>query len=401
MNKEKSTEWTTPSTIKKLLLRRFNRGDFLRDSIVPALPYPLEITLKYPQGRALGDNFGKAMAWAKLYRTGSDAPPYTVEWSQINFREVGRNSIPVKVMFEDAEKVAQFINKRKSCDLFSLTSGELLDRFPKLTTWVYNKPFLLLELAPVLSRLIRVTEWILNHPRPAIYLRQISIPQIDTKFIEKHKKVLGEWLDILLDSSQIDTMYSGVKNFEQRYGFLSKQPIIRFRILDPALYIVGLSDIALPADQFCALDLDTDEVFVTENDINGLCFPPLKRAMVIFGRGYGFDYLADAHWIRQKRIWYWGDIDTHGFAILNQFRTFFPDTQSFLMDYQTLTAHRDHWVEEKTALTAKLDNLSEQENALYEDLIKGRMGKAVRLEQELIQYEYVWQALNDRLSVLD
>jgi hypothetical protein len=48
--------------------------------------------------------------------------------------------------------------------------------------------------------------------------------------------------------------------------------------------------------------------------------------------GYGFDNLAAALWLQQKDIYYWGDIDTHGFAILNQLRGFFPHAVSFLMD---------------------------------------------------------------------
>ncbi|KMQ51865.1 hypothetical protein CHISP_1120 [Chitinispirillum alkaliphilum] len=396
MRKQTNQKWTTPGEVKKLLLARWKRGEFLREIITPSLPYPVEIPLKYPRGQLLGENFGTAREWAKLYSAYSGSKlPYSVKWSEINFREIGRNEIPVSVQFESLEKISEFIDKKKSLNLFRTLYEELICSFPKLKPWVYNKPFMLLEFAPVIHKLIIVTEWIVNHPRPAIYLRQISIPQIDTKFIEKHKRVIGEWLDILLDSSQIDEGYSGTRNFELRYGFLFKQPLIRFRILDPDLFIAGLSDMALPADQFCRLRADFEDVFITENDINGLCFPSRKRTIVIFGRGYGFDYLTNASWLKQKRIWYWGDIDTHGFAILNQFRVFFPHTQSFLMDRETLLAHKDYWVEEKAPACAKLENLRIQETALYEDLVKGRLGKAVRLEQELVKFEYLLEALTN------
>ena len=81
-------------------------------------------------------------------------------------------------------------------------------------------------------------------------------------------------------------------------------------------------------------------VFVTENDINGLAFPIVDNSIVIFGRGYGFEHLQNAHWLRNKEIAYWGDIDTHGFAILSQFRKLFPAVRSFLMDRDALLAFR-------------------------------------------------------------
>lgn len=65
----------------------------------------------------------------------------------------------------------------------------------------------------------------------------------------------------------------------------------------------------------------------------------MPRAMVIFGAGYGFDNLAEARWLGMLEIHYWGDIDTHGFAILNQLRKYFPHAQSLLMDRETLLAH--------------------------------------------------------------
>jgi hypothetical protein len=43
------------------------------------------------------------------------------------------------------------------------------------------------------------------------------------------------------------------------------------------------------------------------------------------------------------RILYWGDIDTHGFAILDRLRTGMPHMRSLMMDQATLQAHRSLW----------------------------------------------------------
>jgi len=115
--------------------------------------------------------------------------------------------------------------------------------------------------------------------------------------------------------------------------------------------------------------------------------------MVIFGAGYGFENLATADWLQHKDIFYWGDIDTHGFAILNQLRATFPRTQSLLMDQQTLLAHRPLWGDETQPETANLARLNAEESALYDQLRHNHWGNRVRLEQERIGFDDLCRAL--------
>ena len=143
--------------------------------------------------------------------------------------------------------------------------------------------------------LLAVLAWLRDHPRPGIYIRQLEITGIDTKFIERHKKLLAELLDIVLPAAAIDHGATGVAGFEQRYGFLSKPAQIRFRLLDPDLTISGLSDLQIPANDFARLyPPGVEWVFITENDINGLAFPAVKKSMVVFGLGYGLERMASS-----------------------------------------------------------------------------------------------------------
>jgi len=99
-------------------------------------------------------------------------------------------------------------------------------------------------------------------------------------------------------------------------------------------------------------------VFITENEINFLAFPEASGAMVVFGAGYGFENLAGATWMLEKDVRYWGGIDTHGFAILNQLRAIFPHARSFLMDQETLLAYQPLWGRESGAETGNLSRLT-------------------------------------------
>jgi hypothetical protein len=136
-----------------------------------------------------------------------------------------------------------------------------------------------------------------------------------------------------------------------------------------------------------------DHVFITENEINGLAFPRLPRCMVLFGLGYGVENLAGIPWLTHKTVHYWGDIDTHGFAMLDRLRRFLPDARSLLMDRETLTAHRDQWVEEPAPARKDLARLTASERELYQDLLTDRLGPRVRLEQERIAFGCVMQGL--------
>lgn len=103
--------------------------------------------------------------------------------------------------------------------------------------------------------------------------------------------------------------------------------------------------------------------------------------------------LANAEWIRECEIYYWGDIDTHGFAILNQLRARFPDAHSLLMDRETLMAHQSLWTREPSPERRDLARLTSAEGALYDDLRDNRLGAGVRLEQERIAFGGLRSAL--------
>jgi hypothetical protein len=230
-----------------------------------------------------------------------------------------------------------------------------------------------------------------------VYLRQVDIADVHSKFIEGYRGVLAELLDCVLPPETIGLPFSGVNQFAARYGFRDKPLRIRFRILDPekALFTPGSTeqDVTLDAASFARLNPDVQRIFVTENEINFLSFPPVKNSMVVFGAGYGFEMLANASWLSHRRIHYWGDIDTHGFAILDQLRSQFEHVESFLMNRETLLAFASQWDWEEKQTVRDLPRLNREEQALYDDLRDNRLRKNLRLEQEKVGFGWVEAAL--------
>ena len=109
--------------------------------------------------------------------------------------------------------------------------------------------------------------------------------------------------------------------------------------------------------------------------------------------GYGLDALRDAKWLRACAVHYWGDIDTHGFAILDRLLSWLPNANPLLMDRTTFLAHREQWGSEPSQETRDLYRLGEREARLYDDLRCNRLGESLRLEQERVRYSALQQAL--------
>ena len=72
--------------------------------------------------------------------------------------------------------------------LRQLTEGT----FHILTEWLARKPFVALDNARDWSRILAVLAWFCNHPNSGLYLRQLDIEGVDTKFIESRKALLAD-----------------------------------------------------------------------------------------------------------------------------------------------------------------------------------------------------------------
>ena len=155
----------------------------------------------------------------------------------------------------------------------------------------------------------------------------------------------------------------------------------------------GARDITVTAEAFSTLQLPVHTVIATENQVNFLALPDRAGTLAIYGDGYGFSSLRDSAWLRDCEVLYWGDLDTHGFRILDQFRAVHPHVASVLMDDETLLAHREAWAREPSPSRADLTRLTPEEAALYQALRDDRFGSAVRLERELIGWDWALERL--------
>lgn len=389
--------WTEPADLRAQVQRLWERGDLLRAAVSTSMDWPVRLSLKTPSAADLSHRFELVRDWVgKLAVT----PHVRIEWRDWNHRIQGAQRIPASVWLDALPPALAWIGKARQAQQFQALWQQTAVAQAALLAWLSKRPLQALELAERWQRLLAVVAWLQAHPRPNIYLRQVDVPGVDSKFIEAHKGVLTELLDLALPPESIATTATGAAQFARRFGFLDKPIRIRFRLLDPQLPSLpgceGLTDITLDAVSFSTLALPIERVFITENETNFLAFPAAQRAIVVFGAGYGWEALAGAAWLHRCQLHYWGDIDSHGFAILNQLRSDFPQAQSFLMDRETLLAHRLHWGQETSPTQQELPRLSTQEAQVYDELRFDRLQPRLRLEQERVGFGW----LSDRLPGL-
>ncbi len=363
--------------------------------------FPYVIPFRKPSAREWLDHYAEIRAQVEQLEAASKVKQgsgYTVVFKDIAHQKLGRLRVPERVVFEAVEDVAACIEERAALKRFQELAQTLRMREPRLLNWLAEQPLSALEHEPVMPRLLTVVAYLQAHPKPMRYARELGIPGVDSKFIEENQALLYDWLNRLLPIEAMDVSVRGLSDhgFERRFGLRYEEPLIRFRWLDPQSALAGsITDATVPMSQFVPYSPSCSRVFVTENKISFLTFPKCSNSLVVFGGGYAIDRLGNVPWLMDKTLHYWGDIDTHGFAILNRLRSYWPRARSFLMDRNTLMVHRELWSEEpqERRCIHDLMELNADECGLYDDLRCDRLGVRVRLEQERIEYDRVLEAV--------
>jgi len=354
--------WTQPADVRAAVRKKWDSGALLARFAGGHHWEPLAIPIRGPSARQIGERLAEVRQWAAQWAEaarGAWLDGYEETWALL--------------------KVGPGV--RRLNELMEAASGT------RLIPWLTCHPMRALRLANDWDQLLATVRWIEQRQAPGMYLRQIDVPGVDTKFVERYKGVLTELLDAQLDPSRVE---AAAPDFAGRYGFLRKPGYVRFRA---AGGFRGFSELSVRTKEIAAAPDGITRAYVIENEITYLAFPVPEAAMVIFGGGYAVSVLELLGWLTDLDVMYWGDIDTHGFAILNRLRHHLPHARSMLMDRTTLLGHRDHWVTEPSPTAAALDRLDRAESSLYADLISNAYAPSVRLEQERISFAAVRKAV--------
>jgi hypothetical protein len=122
-------------------------------------------------------------------------------------------------------------------------------------------------------------------------------------------------------------------------GLREPSPLIRIRALDASLSFQGLTDLSAPVDDLAASTIRPERVFVFENLATLLAMPDVPRAVAVHGGGHRVDLVARLPWA--QTVTYWGDLDSHGFAIPEPTSSQGSERNVGIDGYGYLFDHRD------------------------------------------------------------
>ena len=350
------------------------------------------------------DSFAERKVEAEnLYKNSKNAKGrgYTVETKTIKTHKQGMQTIIEKIYFETEIDFIRFIGKEKETENFKKHLSIIKNHFSNLNAEDVQNDWLKKHLRSLIAEaeddywqnIFLCAIWFLNNPHCNVYLREIPVP-VHTKFIEQNTSLIFSVYTALNKNEDTDKVSSNADIYK-RWGVRTAEPFIRFRSLDKDIHLKILNEeftsyeIQTPLSAFAKINFNSIEyIFIVENLMVYLTFPAFNKALCIFGSGFAAVNLKECKTLNEKKLYYFGDMDEHGFEILSNVRSIFPNIQSFCMDQKTYETFSIFAVKGENSHSKIEDlNLSEDELHLFKFL---RENKTIgRLEQEKISQAFI------------
>jgi hypothetical protein len=379
--------------------------------------WPLSVPLDKPTQHAAIKRFMAVRAWSGSWTEWrqqaqlAQAPTPELVTATVNWPDIGPQTLPVQLVFDTPEIMADYCADGDQWRRAVRRRAAMLERWPSLATCGVGVHYESLATYSDrdFSRLLDLLDWLAANPRSGLYLRQLPVPGIDTKWVDKHRRRIvadllkriravvraedpleGPEVDAELDEpAEDDEKDEGAGDFYEVCGLRKPSPRVRMLVLCPMLRMAtgGLRDIEAPVEELAALNLSPKAVVVVENKDTGLCLPDIPGVVAVIKLGNAVSLAQRLMWLAQLPVLYWGDVDTHGYSILTHARRSLGNVRSVLMDEPTVLGHLDRLVDEpKQSRRVDPELLHPTELKVYERLIGGDWGPSVRLEQERLTW---------------
>ena len=390
------TLWRNGSILRALNSHPADSGD---EAPSPR-PFPIRVRLPGPSGEQVADDFAAVRSWAAALVADAERAGCRIELRPVRAGALGRQQLPWAGWLDTPQDALRLLGRNAASE--AARFEDLLRLADEHGPWArqvaLSRPFEVLTAEVNWHALLATTTWFLTNPRPGVHPRAIPVEGAHTKLIESRRALLTRLLDAALPAEAVNV---DAPTFEGRYG-LATAP--RTAHLRAAGSVVGLphlaeAEVVWPLEGLAGIDpleRGVTDVLVVENLLPLQRVPLVPGRLVLWGRGYAVAHLLSSlPWLRTVPIRYWGDLDTHGFAILALAREALPHLSSVLMDAATLRGHLPRAGTEPTPRSDDLVGLRDDEQEVYDLLRTDALGTAVRIEQEHLAEAAVRAAIRE------
>lgn len=381
--------------------------------------WPYTINLGKPAAGAKHGTIGELSQWIDDWQQWT--APGTVEWAPRR-TPVGLVECPVKVAFAAPAEVATVTDQTRQIWRDATAFLDLAEQtWPGSRTKVARLAPAVLALAPEDREcLLRVADWFLANPASNLFLRQVPIEGIGTKWIGSHRRLLTRLLSALMNDD-LNTQHqdavadddSGEEEADtvdvaseldnapeddgpershllERLGLRRTPTLINTVLCDSYLrdQFGGVRTAAFTAADLSRLTRPPTVVLITENKETGYAVPDRPGLLVLHGLGFNVNPIADIAWIDRARLIYWGDLDAPGFEWLNNLRDLSLQVESLMMDSATIHEFCHLAIQGANPSGRPLPYLTDAERGCYLDIVAGHHGQAFLLEQERLPWPW-------------
>nr|WP_175955870.1 Wadjet anti-phage system protein JetD domain-containing protein [Schaalia sp. Marseille-Q2122] len=377
----------------------------LRAAVASALLAPdefiYEVPLGVPSEKKAGEHMAEVSAWVRQWHQASSQDEYEVEWVDRRWGIRGKQTLPARVRVQGAQACAQVSGMARewasltrsfeeACVLSdSLCSTQGLSAradYGAVAAAVASMKTRLSQLpSEQWRRVLAVVEWLARHPDSGMLIRSLPIAGMDTKWLGNHQGLVKTFLEAVREQCGL----AGGSELGLHSGHDAS--FLTFWA-EPAARWQGIDLLDIPVSRLSRIDIQSlgiRAVLICENKQSVLAMPEMLGALVIHGGGDRSRELARVTWLRSLPVFYWGDLDSHGFGILSRLRAAGLNMTSIMMDEETLRLFDDMAVSEAREAVHVLEEcLTDSEVRTWKRL-SGR-----RIEQERIAWDYVLERLS-------
>lgn len=387
------------AALKQLRAREWSNRRRLKQRLKGIDLPTMEVKLKPPQGSSALSDLGHFQRFVDAWR---DYPHAScVRWKIISYRNLADQKVPVSLLATDVATLAKLLGDAEQ---------HALQHWQKRISRILTEPFaqdaglqralfnLLIDYLEELERFSDLDMTLLLSLIPQLhpgmggggFLRALPVRHVDTKFVEQNYALIEQIANLLYAGEVLASggLLAWLGCQVNPKGWLWVRPLCE----RSRQALGGIPLLQLATDTLLSVELPARQILIVENVQSGLALPELNDTIAVFGGGKNISWLS-AKWLEQKRVGYWGDIDSEGLCILADARRRLPSIDALMMNEHTILSYQNRMVDEPLSVWFEPTELKGDERQLFHQLRAGKFGKT-RLEQERIAPEHVVEALS-------
>lgn len=302
-----------------------------------------------------------------------------------------------KILIESEDDFLSIIHKKQEGTNFKDTLFKFRYFFDLKNVDLYlfnNRKSLFNANSTYIDNFIEISKFLIANPASMMYPRELPI-KVNTKFLEKN---LSSFITFIKYFRDIDAEMTSDK--WQQLGLVNPSSTVSLRYNASFCIQSANSSFKAPILSIEPSSLKTmtgkfDRIFILENKTTFYTFPLKENECAMYCGGFAILMLKNISFLKESDIYYFGDLDEHGFAILSKFRELYQNVKSFCMDLNVIEDYNKFLIQGENYLGEIKGLTPIEQKALQYLKDKNFNGVSSRIEQEKISRSYLLKRLEE------